>query len=1796
MSCVNIKHPEFIELTKVLDLHPDFLRDIIYEYQNSSPENEVLFPSPEYVREVIQGKSMTDATEKHKEVWETFYKEPKTFKTKEEALKYQTEVNRYFNSESIVIIRTSNGDYKVTVAEPKIKSTTDDIGAFSTTDNNIYYNKQVINILEALRNLKWIEEYHGEESKHGILRYEHGKYYITLGKFFRDSSTENIKNRFKQILQSQGIPVDSFIIKGLKIGNHEDKIIEVRLKEDAISREAQLESYELKERRDVHNSMLKVYSFLQERIPNLGDLHFISRDEATKRGFGPDTNAYTENGEVYIIEGKGNLQIVSEECLHPLINYVQEANPELFNSLLEEAKKTFPRLYAEIEKAYEGESKETRNNELVTQAIARYFAEDFKDPTNTRTFKEKVDSLFSFLADFFNSLFTNRNPIDAKELPNMSLKELAQLLNTSDSTWLSKINKDIQKNKIEEISEKTSIEDIVTNIDEEYMRESSEILDQFDNLYSSNLLSVSELNELCNSVAYYISDLITDIQTKPDFAVSTFGSQYKDIDFSTKSRQEIVKIIGIDNIVKAAKLQFSPATRQDKDLKTISKYRLIQKNWKAIMKKASLELSRLEKFSIYASDKNIDREVLETQEEDNYLTESDIQELEGSTQEHWQIENRTIEIIGSLSQEMRNALLQCYILEKEGIKNGQRTYKKVLNKDGIPKRVKTKDAVYSILRWTQGSITLSDMINKLQSKSKDNPWITQILSRLQDTSGKESDFQSQFFSVFDLHFQSYSSGKKQKSGYSTNIVNENPALRGIISNIKVAYNIGNHLLFKPESIDKENYAKFHTAVEKITKTKYEGANTGELISAIQECLNLLGYSETAENILNALNKSTFNIISFNLSNLDKTIAANLNNKSYNPFDYESENSILGYLNRTLQPFTNRLEDITVQSTYSNGKMYQSYVTPSYMSKLMLKFQQEDDASFDEFIANEYAKYEWFKLNGDTDNLDTGWRVSWLDRLSKDPQARKDFKHTVLLNFDKKYYMKGMSDMDYLMSVLSMYFSHKEKGEESLSWFRVPMLSNKPSSEFIQFYSKRGANYKEAITRDLKKVFDQELSRIQTVMARDYNKDNSKVIKNFDTNGRKFNFLPYMNEYIEGGSKANTTLGKLLRAKLIGEQIDEAALNDLAQKAIYAYMDAKATSIVDTWESNGIAEAAKGIRNIRKDNIRGQLENFIWNDVLASINIMELTITDPAFYANAEDIQKRFAQIHAPGVRGNIEARDYKGERVSDGFERTLYLTDFNDFKSNIIENLKVVFDRKISEAKTEQEIKGLEALKESLLREPTYDAQENLIDAGGDYWNINVADAQAYNSPTSYRKKAFIFGKWSRQKEQLYERLLNGEFNYSDLKEAFQPLKPFKYTQMEKESHVENAPMSKLKVPVQNKNAEYLLVLAGAILQDQDTGKPNLLRAIYKVMEDSTLDDSTKGIDTVQFVSAVKSGEMGAIDIKQFYDDKDGEAKAIAEMKAAIYNVDGTYNNDRVHTTSFEDYCLQQEVPPHFLDHEQIHGSQIRYIVLGDLESTYLGQEVVYNVKDDATGEEQSYTAEEFKAEYEKLISENINDSINELARVLNVTGDTRSRNIALSKILQKEIDSDPRYGVDLMLACSLDEDGNFRIPLGDPIQSKRIEQLINSIIKNRVNKQTIPGGPVVQVSNFGTSRQLNIKFKDRQGNIINREDFNSDVEYRKFLEENQGGVAYYECFAPAYMQEIFTNFTKPDGIIDIETIEELDPELLKMVGYRIPTENKYSIIPMKIVGFLPKEAGEGIMLPNDITLITGSDFDVKFY
>lgn len=1366
-----------------------------------------------------------------------------------------------------------------------------------------------------------------------------------------------------------------------------------------------------------------------------------------------------------------------------------------------------------------------------------------------------------------------------------------------------------------------------------YMERAVTITQQIDNLNNSTALSATEVRHVAEQAVYWISDHITEIQETPGLAEKIYGEQFKDKDFASMSRAEVVRAIGPDAMIAMCKEKFSPENTDYEDFDTIEKAEVITDNWGAIMMLAPDVFLSVEDFSIVSSKDGKTSEVNEDFVADannfnNSNMEGDVLENEGDLQEHWQVETKTLDVLATMSQMVRQALTKCYLLDKDG--------NNITSEFGINERVNAREATNSILRWTQGALNLEQMIAKLQEKADSNPWVRQIIDRLSDTSGKETDFQGQFFGTFCKHFQPYSVVIEESGRYKSIPVNEDPALSEAMTQVTTQYKIGEHPLFTTEGINKEAFKELKSAFEELSKYNHQGydlTNTetrDEAARTLGYVSNLLGYYVTPEMVAENLNKDTFKRMFSALRYITNSLEKNLDNATYEPFKFGSRDGINGNTKEFLKPITDHLEDIAVSAFYDSGKMYQSYITPSYTSKLFQKFGQTGQA-FDDFIMAEYGNMPWFHTGN---NIERGWRNTWLKSLATDSKAREIFKHKVQLNFNKHNYMRNMSDMEYALSLFTEYFSEKasEKQTRVPAWFRVPMLSNKPSSEFIRFYSERGANYREALTNGFKMIFDQELSRIQTVEMRNLQKEDPRFIKNFDSNGKKFMFLDFMNEYLTGDKKSSE-LGKLIRQKLDGHKIDEARLNELAKEAIMQTMEARAESVVATWEAQGILKGAEKVANIgtTEEEIRENLKNFVWNDTFAAMNIMQLTITDLAFYKDAEDLQKRLAQIHAPGIRGNAKATDYEGKPVTDGNFRTIKLTDFDTFISNIIDNVSVVFDRRIASA-PESEKAALRALKDSL------------VGKKGVFRQINVADAQGYSSPTSYRKKALVFGKWSRQAEEIYQKLKKGTYTYNDLKVAFQPLKPFVYSQITKDAGVEGAPLGKMKVPVQYKNSEYLLVMADAILQGENTGRPNLLRAIFEVMEESHYDKKgnykTDGIDTAQFESTVKSGLMGRINLNDLVNDPNGESIAKARMEAAIYEATpkettevnpetgveetktiyertGQYNSVTVDAAPFEDYCLQQEVPEHFKEHEQAHGSQLRYIIVSELENfNYLGEPVTYNL------EGKQVTAQEFKAEYENTIAENIQESIDELAEELSLNdlGSIKDRNIALSKILQREILSSPRYGVDLLQACSVDENGRFRIPLGDPIQSKRVEQLINSIIKNRVNKQKLPGGPVVQVTNFGTSKELNIRFKDKSGNLLmtraeyekhpmkkemsqadkfnaryRREGQTADgtMSYEDYIKENQAGIAYFEVFAPIYSNQLFTQFADKNGVINMQALEMLDPDLLKMIGYRIPTEDKYSMAPLKIVGFLPREAGDGIMLPNDITLLTGSDFDV---
>lgn len=1463
--------------------------------------------------------------------------------------------------------------------------------------------------------------------------------------------------------------------------------------------------------------------------------------------------------------------------------------------------------------------KDGRTIVYVNRATANVIAkrkEALEEEAEKQAIEDSIRNKRSAYTDAEEAFLTRLKQNGREDLVNKvenGLIDLSDLMINEDELTL--YAEPLKQEKVTNNQELTESEEAKTSVTEDpFIARQLEIQKQIDNLLNDNIISATEVRHIAEQVVYYISDHITEMQKDPESAVKKYGDRLKGKNLSEMSRANIVRAIGPDNIIAYCKEVFSPEHHEEWDDDVlIDKAILITDNWDAIMQLASDVFLNNEKFTIISSSDGKMREVNEelNADADDFNAsnmESEVEETEGSLQEHWQVESKTIDVLDSMSQLVRQALQQCYLLDKDG--------NEIVSEWGIKERVNVREATNSILRWTQGALTLADMVEKLKGVQESNPWVSQLIDRLSikdgEEGGKESDFQSQFFSVFCKPFQSYSVVTVEDGKYKSINVNESPALREAVSQVTTQYKIGEHPLFTTEGINKESLAELDKAFESLNKFKHTGNEVSkevfkkEASETLGYISNLLGYYVIPDMVASNLTEDNFRKMYSALYYIVKALKSNVDNKTYEPFKFRSKDSITGNLREFLKPITEHLEDTAVSAFYDSGKMYQSYITPSYMTLLMQKFNYLEGEEFDKFIKDEYGQYSWFHTGN---NIETGWRWSWLKEIVTDSKAKELFKHKVQLNFNKKNYMRNMSDVEYALSVLTEYWSEStsDKQDRVPAWFRVAMLSNKPSSEFIRFYSERGINYKETIVNNMHGIFDAELCRIQTVRHRNLTKENSRYIGNFDKNGKRFMFLSFLNDYLDGKQKSSE-LGKLLNDKLDGKKVDEVKLYDLVNKAVFDAMNEKATSIVNDWVSQGILEGAKKIKGIgnTEEEIKANLENFVWNDAYASMNIMALTISDIAFYKNADDLQKRMAQIHSPGIRGNAEARDYKGNKVTDGKVRHIVITDFDNFISNVIDNVSVVFDRRIASA-TGGEKEGLKALKESL------------VGKEGAYRHINVADAQAYNSPTSYRKKAFMFGRWSEDAEKTYERLRRREKpTYSDLMIAFQPLKPFLYGSHSVNTGVNDANLlQNLKVDVQCKNSEYLLILADAITQGEETGKPNLLRALYEVMEESHFDTNGNykldGIDTVQFESAIKTGKGATIDISKYADMENGEAIAKSVLKSCIYQTEtreyeskdkdgnpvikkanvqvGGYNLDFVNEMPAEAYSLQQEVPEHFKDHAQVHGSQLRYIIPSELaEVDTFGNPVTFDV------EGRKLSAKEFKKEYENTIADNIEESISDLTKLLHIDKfNYKERNIALSKILQREILSSPRYGVDLLQACSIDENGKFRIPLGDPIQSKRIEQLLNSIIKNRVNKQEIAGGPVVQVSNFGTSRQLNIKFKDKNGGFLKtRNEFEgTDAEFLKYIEENQGGIAYFEVYAPIYSNELFKKFADKDGNIDIQTIEQIDPELLKMVGYRIPTEAKYSAAPLKIVGFLPREAGDGIMFPYEITLLNGSDFDV---
>lgn len=1331
-----------------------------------------------------------------------------------------------------------------------------------------------------------------------------------------------------------------------------------------------------------------------------------------------------------------------------------------------------------------------------------------------------------------------------------------------------------------------------------------------------------------------VDELLSDKEANDDYFINveTGINPYAHLDFTKMSREDLLNTpFLVENLLNQIKERFYNPDSDFVDIEDESlrcKYVAAYINFDALVKANYTEFIKLEGLTF---NKSTTKTYIQDGIDPSIINTEDPSENEDNGREHWQIGIRNMSAMSGLSSRLRRFLSTIEDVDKDGNPKVDRFgYNKAITLNG-------NEVVNSLLSWLKDCNTMEEMETVLKRLSKTHPWIDNLLDEIQN-----EPIRSQFFQCFRKDFTEYSTiiTVKKFDEYGNphwetvnRIINTVGAVDKIIGEIKDAYfnrdfpifkdglfNISTITAIKDKFIEVEKYLVNPSN----WKNLKENLTEDPMFKLSKKLLNSLGIM-LDDIVLADLIASDEDVKSFAGSKLSKIIVQakyitdNLlegsSKETYDPLSRGSNNSVYNSYKNIATIAEQYVTTALEASTYANGKLYYSFVSPSYMGQLLNNLVNTDKTSLAEYLENNYGQYQWFKTNNE-------WNIQWLKDIenNRDVIARK-----VQLSYEGTDYV-DLGEKAYMMSLLKEFFYDQKN--KSLAWYRVPTLSNKPSSEFIR--NKRySGDFKRELKKQLFNIVLQEIKRAQTVVERavsgsiteadklknydiKFNSDSkSKVLdklKNgelitiddvvidgkyiFEDSGASFKFLDgFVNEIVN-----KTDLGIYLVNKIFNRNTKDADFIGAIETTIETLMNAKVEATKNYFREieltgtemnfmlSGDTINKKTSPEEALEKLTPAIEEYVWNDFVATANIIQLTTTDLAYYKDSVDFQKRYAQVHSPGLRLNKTATNIINgikQQVSDGKLRSLLIADKISV-SEIKENVRIALDNHINnmeEGPAKEEFKIMADLIVSSFEE------------------INEADAQAFTSPTGYMKKMVMAGEWNNAMQEAYERIRKGNYNIDDLGVVWQPIKPFIYTQNGVKGHSTTSPM--IKVPSQHKNSEYMLLIADALTRGD--GQNSTLNAIMEFMEETHYKDDKyqqNGIDTIEFDSAVKVGVHGVININNL---------TYNEVKKKLHE-----SNDESHIFEYpvEDYAIQQNVPAHFKEHTQPMGSQIRALVLSDLiGNSYkpLGKNV-------------TYTASQINIVYQDLIARNVYRSWDKLANDLGLKGDRFERNQKLSDLLLEEMSKDARYGADLRRAVMLDENGEFIIPLDDPIHSSRIQQLINSMVKGRINKQRTKGGPVVQASSFGLSKDLNIIFQDKDGNELDTiteygkktgyKGKTLENLYKKYLKDKQASVKHFECYIPlpsGIFEELMLVDDGKRGKRTLSIEEATNPksehyvvglkDCLNAIGYRIPTEDTYSMVPIKIAGFVPKAAGEVVMLPKEITLLSGSDFDIdKLY
>lgn len=264
---------------------------------------------------------------------------------------------------------------------------------------------------------------------------------------------------------------------------------------------------------------------------------------------------------------------------------------------------------------------------------------------------------------------------------------------------------------------------------------------------------------------------------------------------------------------------------------------------------------------------------------------------------------------------------------------------------------------------------------------------------------------------------------------------------------------------------------------------------------------------------------------------------------------------------------------------------------------------------------------------------------------------------------------------------------------------------------------------------------------------------------------------------------------------------------------------------------------------------------------------------------------------------------------------------------------------------------------------------------------------------------------------------------------------------------------------------------------------------------------------------------------------------------------------------------LQTDNPNHGLDHDNSSTRQLKMILPGGLNNTtkYGPEELI---------------GQQIKKELSKLEATNYNEALKELVEQFNNKDEK-----LLAKIQKAITKRNATSIIEKIFEIDLNT-GKFAYPL-DTLPTRQTIELLSSIFTKEVILQEFNGGSMVQASGLGFQFKSKFKtLKEQQEQLVEKSEELSKIQtnLKWIRKEDNKTIKHIEVALPYY----FSEFVDNNGNLK----KDIPEELLQIIGYRIPTEGPHSILPLKVVSFLPKEYGNVILLPYEITTQMGADFD----